>query len=199
MIGDYFSLSFKNLKRRGLRSWLTLLGILTGIAAVVSLISLGQGLQTAVNSQFGVSSTEVISIQAGGLNAYGPPGSGAVNPLTKDDVEAISKLDTVERAIARNLPGGKLEFNDIVGFGSAMSVPDGDDRKFVYEQLDIEAEVGRLLKDGDMNKVVLGYNFYKEDNSFEKQIRPGHKILLQNTSKKIMMYNLPYTTSKIYI
>ena len=37
MLGDYFSLSIKNLKHRGIRSWLTLLGIFIGIAAVVAL------------------------------------------------------------------------------------------------------------------------------------------------------------------
>ncbi len=38
-----------------------------------------------------------------GLNSFGPPGSGAVNKLTRDDVDAISKLGTVEFAIPRNL------------------------------------------------------------------------------------------------
>ena len=137
MLQDYFLLGLKNLKRRGIRSWLTLLGIFIGIMAVVSLITLGNGLQAAVNSQFGVSSTEVISVQAGGLNAYGPPGSGAVTPLTKDDVEAIERLDTVERAIGRNLPSGKLEFDDQVVFGYAVSIPSGDDRTFVYDMLEI--------------------------------------------------------------
>ena len=43
MIKDYFLLAFNNLRSRGLRSWLTILGIFIGIAAVVSLISLGAG------------------------------------------------------------------------------------------------------------------------------------------------------------
>ncbi len=186
MIKDYFSLGIKNLKRRGIRSWLTLLGILIGIAAVVSLITLGQGLQMAVNSQFGISSTEVISVQAGGINAYGAPGSGAVNKLTIEDVEAIDNLDSVDMAIGRNLPSGKLEFNDIVNFGIAASMPDGDARKFIHEQVELEAEVGRLLKDGDNKKVVLGNNFYREDNGFEKIIRPGHTILLQDEEFEVI-------------
>ena len=89
---DYFDLAFGNLKHRGVRSWLTLLGIFIGIAAVVSLISLGSGLKLAVNSQFGVSTTEVITVQAGGVTAFGPPGSGAANPLDVDDMEAIEKI-----------------------------------------------------------------------------------------------------------
>lgn len=186
MLGDYFTLGFKNLRRRGIRSWLTLLGIFIGIVAVVSLITLGAGLKAAVNSQFGISSTEVITVQAGGLNAYGPPGSGAVTPLTIDDVEAIEKLDTVERTIRRNIPPGKLEFNDIIGFGISMSIPDGDDRQFVYDMLEIEAEVGRLLKDGDTNKVILGYSFYSEDNAYDKLIRPGHNVLINDEEFEVI-------------
>ena len=52
MVADYFTLAIRNVRRRGLRSWLTMLGIFIGIAAVVSLISLGQGLQDAINEQF---------------------------------------------------------------------------------------------------------------------------------------------------
>ena len=73
---NYLKFGFRNLKRRGIRSWLTLLGIVIGITSVVALISLGNGLQAAVNSQFGVSSTQIITVQAGGLTGYGPPGTG---------------------------------------------------------------------------------------------------------------------------
>jgi putative ABC transport system permease protein len=179
MLGDYFSLSIKNLKHRGIRSWLTLLGIFIGIAAVVALITLGNGLQAAVSAQFGVSSTEVITVQGGGLNAYGPPGSGVVNPLIVQDVEAIEKLSSVDLAIRRNLPSGRLEFNDRAIFGSAMSIPDGEKRELGYEIMDLEAEVGRLLKDGDRNRVMLGYNFLADTVGLEKPLKVGDKISIQ--------------------
>ena len=89
IIKDYFTLSFRNLKHRGIRSWLTLLGIFIGVAAVVALISLGSGLKLAVSSQFDIASTEIIIVQAGGISGFGPPGSNVVNPLTVDDVEKI--------------------------------------------------------------------------------------------------------------
>jgi putative ABC transport system permease protein len=98
---NYFLFALRNLKRKGVRSWLTLLGICIGIAAVVSLISLGNGLQSAVLSQFGVSSTEVISVQASG--GFGVPGYGVVTPLTTDDVRAINGLGSVDYAFAENI------------------------------------------------------------------------------------------------
>ena len=186
MISDYFSLALRNLKKRGIRSWLTLLGIFIGVLAVVSLISLGSGLQMAITSQFGVSETEVISVQAGGLNAYGPPGSGAVTPLTIDDVEAIGKLGTVERAIRRNVPPGKLEFNDRVIFGFATNIPSGDDRQFVYDALGLELEKGRLLRDSDNRNVVLGYNFHANKVGLGKKVGLGDKVKIQEVSFKVV-------------
>lgn len=186
MMGDYFNLAFENLKHRGLRSWLTLLGIFIGVTAVVALISLGSGLKLAVGSQFGVSSTEIITVQAGGLNAFGPPGSGASKKLTVDDLEAIDRLSSTKLVLRRNIPQGKLEFNDRVVFGFAINIPSGDGRKFAYETLDMNSEVGRLLEDGDSGKVVLGYNFYADKVGLEKRILPGSKILLQDKKFEVI-------------
>ncbi len=183
---DYFSLAFGNLRHRGVRSWLTLLGIFIGIMAVVSLISLGNGLKVAVNSQFGVSTTEVITVQAGGITFAGPPGSGVAKSLTIEDMDRIEELSSVERVIRRNIPTGKLEFNDRAIFGLVMNIPDGVNRKFAYEVLEVEAESGRLLKDGDLNKVVLGYNFYVDKVGLDKVVRVGDKVLIQNKSFEVL-------------
>src|SRR3989338_11347155 len=123
MILDYASIAFRNLKHRGIRSWLTLIGIFIGIATVVSLISLGGGLKMAILSQFGISSTEVIEVQAGGLNSFGPPGSGVINPLTIEDVEAIERLNSVDQAIPRHIATIKTEFNDKLVIGLAIDIP----------------------------------------------------------------------------
>jgi len=177
---DYLILALKNLKHRGIRSWLTLLGIFIGITAVVSLMSLGAGLQAAVGAQFGISSTEIISVQAGGLNAFGPPGSGAVNKLTTADADAIERLSSVESVIPRMVTNGKLEYDNTLVFGMAASVPDGTKRKLSYEILESEVEFGRLLKDGDVNKVMLGYNFGVANRVFDKPVVVGKTVLIQD-------------------
>jgi len=183
---DYFVLAISNLRHRGIRSWLTLLGIFIGIMAVVALIGLGNGLKMAVASQFGISATEVLTVQAGGISGAGPPGTGVTNPLTEDDVGELDRLSSVETAFSRILASGKLEFNDVVGFGFAASIPDGGDRKFAYDVAELEAEVGRMLKDGDTNKVVLGNNFYTDEETWGKIIRPGNSILLQDEKFEVV-------------
>ncbi|MFA4960707.1 MAG: ABC transporter permease [Candidatus Pacearchaeota archaeon] len=176
MIVDYFNLALKNLRHRGIRSWLTLIGIFIGVAAVVSLISLGAGLRMAVISQFGISSTEVITIQAGGLN-MGPPGSGVTIPLREGDVDAISRISEVEVAFGQIISTAKIEFNNRIDFVYMTSVPEGVDRDLANEINDIEIEYGRNLKESDGKKVVLGANFH-DDGKFGRVVRPGDKVLI---------------------
>lgn len=183
---NYLVFSFKNLKRKGVRSWLTLLGILIGIAAVISLITVGAGLKTAVNAQFGASSTELITVQAGGTS-YGPPGSGTVVPLTKSDAQAIEQLSTVEVAIPRNIEVGKLEYNNVVQFGYAATILEGREEKIYELEGNIKAEYGRLLKSGDNGKVMLGYSFYNGNtNGYGKDILPGKTVLIQDKSFEVV-------------
>jgi putative ABC transport system permease protein len=183
---NHFQFAWRNLRKKGIRSWLTLLGIFIGILAVVSLITLGNGLKLAVTSQFGASNTEVITVQAEGLN-YGPPGSLVTTPLTADDAEAINQLSSVDFAIGRNIETGKLEYNNILGVGSAFSIPEGYEKE-IYEIVDdIEAEYGRLLKPGDVKKVVLGHNFHDGDtNGFGKDITPGKNVLIDDIEYEVV-------------
>jgi putative ABC transport system permease protein len=181
----YLKLAIKNSKHRGLRSWLTLLGIFIGIVTVISLITVGNGLKTAVNAQFGVESTQTITVQAGGLN-YGAPGSGAVTPLTKDDAKAIERLSTVDVAIPRNIKLTQIEYNDQIEFSYATTIVEGYEQD-IYEIGDLEAEKGRMLKTGDLGKVVLGYNFADGDkNGFDKDIGLGKSILIQGKSFRVI-------------
>jgi len=186
LLSDFFLLAFKNLKHRGMRSWLTLLGIFIGVTAVVSLMALGNGLQLAVTSQFGISSTELLTVEASGVLGAGPPGTGAVVPLTTKELDAIKKLSSVERAVKRNFVMGKFEFNDRVIFGSATNIPDKEDRKFIYEQLEAQTIAGRLLKDEDVGKVLLGYNFYENKVGLEKRIIPGNKVIIQEKKYEVV-------------
>lgn len=183
---DLFKIAFKNLRGKKLRSWLTLVGIFIGIAAVVSLIGLGSGLQNAITSQFGSASTDLLTIQAGGLTNAGPPGSGVINPLTLDDAKAISQLPDVDMAIPRLVSTMKVEFNDRLMIIFSISMPDGRQRTFVEENQDLVVKSGRLLKDGDSDKVVLGSNFDSNTNVFLKKINIGDKITINDKKLEVV-------------
>ncbi|MFC1691058.1 ABC transporter permease [Nanoarchaeota archaeon] len=186
MILDYIKLAFNALTKRKLRSWLTLIGVFIGIAAVVSLIGLGEGLRNAITSQFGMMGTDILTVQASGTQ-FGPPGTGSINPLKKDYISRIKNINGVEAVIGRILESGKLEFNDRIAIGFGASVPDGEERKIMEDTLNLEPIRGRLLKDGDKNKAMLGSVFYEQGKDmYGKPIDSGSRILLQDKEFEVV-------------
>ena len=177
MIKDFIVFSIKSLTKRRLRSWLTLIGIFIGIAVIVALIGLGEGLTYAVNSQFGFLGTNILGITASG--GFGPPGTGVVEPLTDKELDKIKQIDGIEGVAGRLIESAKISFNKKVRFTYAVSAPDGESRKVMEEAVNMKAQKGRLLKDGDKNVVVVGANFL-DTSLFGKQILPGSKVKIQD-------------------
>jgi len=185
MISDFFRISLNNLKRRRLRSWLTMLGIFIGIAAVVSLISLGQGLQTAITGQFSTLSTDKLTIQNSGTG-FGPPGSTVVEKLNDHDVNVIEKARGVEIVIPRYVRVVKVEYNDGASFNYIADVPeDKEIMDIVYGAGDLVAKEGRLLKAGDGGKVMLGSNLAKK-STFDKKVNIGDNIIVQGKTYEVV-------------
>ena len=184
MLKDYFLFSFSNLRSRRLRSWLTMIGIFIGIAAVVALIGLGEGLRGAINAQFGFLGADIISVTASG--GFGPPGTGVVNHLTEKELDSIKEIPGIEAAAGRILEPGKLVFNDKVVFGYAASLPEGEGREVMEHVMNMKAEKGRLLEDGDSGVVLLGHSFSEEDNPFGKPLSPGAKVEIQDEEFKVI-------------
>jgi len=184
MISDYFILALKNLRKRGLRSWLTMLGIFIGIAAVVSLISLGDGLQQAITGQFATLDADKLIIQNSGTG-FGPPGSTVVKKLNDHDLKIIESVQGVDEAIPRLIRIVKVEYNKILHFNYIASIPPEKKHiEIIYDALNIELESGRLLTETDKGKIVLGNDF--TDDSFEKKIRVGSVLKIQEKDFEVI-------------
>ncbi len=172
MITDYLKLAIENIAHRRLRAWLTILGIVVGIAAVVALVSLGQGLQYTVDQQFSKIGADKVTVQAKGAGN----GLGAENNiLTKEDYDIVKKSSGVYDAVELLSRTSKIEFNKKSKYTFTRGMPMDDSRK-VYEETGMyDVEFGRMLKSGDKNKVVVGPEFAKETN-FGKAIVVNDKI-----------------------
>ncbi|MFH1072437.1 MAG: ABC transporter permease [Nanoarchaeota archaeon] len=177
MIQDYVRLAISNLMKRRLRSWLTMLGVIIGIAAVISLIGIGEGLRLFVTNQFNVAGADVLTIQASGTG-QGPPGTGVVNPLTTTQLERIRDINGVKTALGRIIQGANVEFNDKTQLGFLASMPDSPYRKDVEEIISYKVEQGRLLKDGDNTRIVVGNDFTNEDR-YGKKVEIGSTLLIE--------------------
>ncbi|MFH1585587.1 MAG: ABC transporter permease, partial [archaeon] len=95
MLTDYFQLAMKNLRKRRLRTWLTMLGIFISIATIFMLVSLSLGLQGAVEEQFRQLGSDKFYVQSS-TGFLGPPGSIESVILTEKDIEVIEKVRGVK-------------------------------------------------------------------------------------------------------
>jgi putative ABC transport system permease protein len=91
---DLATLALRSLTAHRLRSFLTLLGIAVGIAAVILLTSIGEGVHRFVLAEFTQFGTNVIEIAPGKTAASGGPGGlqTTVRLLTMDDVRALERI-----------------------------------------------------------------------------------------------------------
>ncbi|MEI6731910.1 MAG: ABC transporter permease [archaeon] len=185
MIKDFFNLALGNLKHRGLRSWLTMLGIFIGIAAVVSLISLGNGLEQAVTGQFSSLSTDKLTI----MNAetgFGPPGSTAVTKLTEHDNKIVESTQGVSFTIPRLLRVVRVDYNRVQAYKYLVSMP-ADEKKvsFIYQTFGIKTATGIFLRGSDRGKVLLGSDI-ADKNSFGKPIESGDNLVINGKSFEVV-------------
>ena len=175
MLKEYFNLAFVNISSRKLRSWLTMIGIFIGIASVIALMGLGSGLRVAIISQFDFLGSDILSVQASGI-AFGPPGSGVVTPLSDELIEKIAKVDGVESTYNRWIESAIFEFNSIQSLLLVTSTPEGDKRRMFETMLNFKVKEGRMLRDSDTYKIVVGGNCAENEDTEEKTVfkRPIH-------------------------
>ncbi len=82
--------SLRALSRNKMRSFLTALGIIIGVGAVIAMVSIGQGAKLAVEARFNSMGTNLLFVRAGSHNYQGVRGgSGTFTDLKPDDAEAI--------------------------------------------------------------------------------------------------------------
>ena len=85
-----FQMALASMSANKLRSGLTLLGIVIGVAAVISLMAIGQGVQQSITSRIESLGSNLLFIRAGGFNQGGlGGGTGSAGTLTLDDAYAL--------------------------------------------------------------------------------------------------------------
>ncbi|MGB7922794.1 MAG: ABC transporter permease [Pyrinomonadaceae bacterium] len=86
--------AFRALVRNKMRAALTMLGIIIGVAAVIAMVSIGQGAQASVQAQIEGMGTNLLFVSAGAQNVGGVrsgAGDSGTNTLTVEDLAAIRR------------------------------------------------------------------------------------------------------------
>ena len=183
MISDYFKLALKNIRRRKLRSWLTMVGIFVSIAIIFVLISLSLGLQSALSEHIRTLGADKLFIYPS-LEA-GIPGAGNPIEMTTDDYEVISRISGVKAATYMTMENGKIRISGKTKYFFIIGFPlDKDAASIFLESGGLKTDEGRFLSQGDKGYINLGSEF-KYGNLFDKPVKTGDTIYLNDMPLKV--------------
>jgi putative ABC transport system permease protein len=113
-VADLLRLAFGALRAHRLRSFLSILGIAIGVAAVILLTSIGEGTRVYMLEQFTQFGTNIIAVNPGKSKTLGIPGilGGTTRKLTIDDAEALTRILGVEVVVPVTMGQGRVEWGE---------------------------------------------------------------------------------------
>lgn len=152
-----------NLVRSKLRTWLTIIGIVIGVAAVLMILSLGNALQQNVQNSLSGLGANLITItpgfsRAGGFGG-GFKGAGAstttAQNLTNNDLEQVSLIPNINETMG--IVSGKVTIN-YRDQNTSVGIKGIDPNKYLNFFTSDSIGSGRFLISSDSYSAVIGYN-----------------------------------------
>jgi putative ABC transport system permease protein len=186
-------LAWNLLAHSKLRSWLTIIGIVIGIAAVVAIVSISEGAQQTMSDRFSGLGADILTVSSGMSRAQGfgghfeggPPGGQTATStdekgLTSKDILVIKGLSNVKFVMGS--VSGRAEL-DYLGEGGEVNVKGVDTS--VWKEINTnELESGRLLTKSDTYSVVLGYE--QAHKFFGKEVEVNRQISINGRLFKVV-------------
>ena len=155
---DLILMSLRNLNRRKLRTFLTVLGVVIGSISIITMISLGFGMTDSTKKQL-ASAGSLTQIDIYPANRYGgmdeedgkKKKTDKVAKLDDATVEKLKKIPHVEAVLATEQFEAQINVKNLQGYASIVGVDPVE-----YAKFDIKLDSGRMLQEGDVNQVVMG-------------------------------------------
>lgn len=171
---EAFRMSVQAVLAHKMRSLLTMLGIIIGIASVVSVVALGNGSQKKILEDISSMGTNTISIFPG--RGFGDRRSGKIRTLTIDDAKIIAKQSYVASATPMTSSGGTLTYRNTDLTASLYGVGEQ-----YFDVRGLKLETGRLFDENDVKEdaqvVVIDQNV--KDKLFADSDSLGKTILFR--------------------
>ena len=172
---EAFKMSVQAIMAHKMRSLLTMLGIIIGIASVVSVVALGNGSEKKILADISAMGTNTISIFPG--RGFGDRRSGRIKTLTIDDAKVIAKQSYVASATPQTTSGGTLTYRNTDLTASLYGVGEQ-----YFDVRGLKLESGRLFDEGDVKEdaqvVVIDQN--TKEKLFGADVNPLGKTVLFN-------------------
>ena len=157
MILGLSKLAIRNTLRRGKKSWITVIGVFIGIAAVVSLVSLGQGLEVAITQEFEQLGSNQVIVQGS---------------ISDPDIEVIERTRGVDAATGIYQRTAQVTYR---GETQSLTVAGADLQEFdtAFSGLPLTLEDGRKLRNVDKTSAMLSTeagSLYEDDPGIRSQL-----------------------------
>ena len=170
---EAFKMSVQAIMAHKMRSLLTMLGIIIGIASVVSVVALGNGSEKKILADISAMGTNTISIFPG--RGFGDRRSGRIKTLTIDDAKVIAKQSYVASATPQTTSSGTLTYRNTDLSASLYGVGEQ-----YFDVRGLKLESGRLFDEADVKEdaqvVVIDQN--TKNKLFGEDTDPLGKTIL---------------------
>ena len=204
-----FQLALNILVHSKLRSWLTIIGIVIGIAAVVSILSISSGAQQQLEEQLGSLGADVLTVSPGASRAQGMGfgggdmgggerffGTSSTNDeqknLTSRDITVIKSIDNVEYVMGSVSGSADILYASKTASDSRCTGVDISTWKDITTDTLLS---GRFLATGDTYSVVIGERLATE--TFDKDIPLNTKIIIGGKSFNVV--GILESSSSVYM
>ncbi|MFA6268570.1 MAG: ABC transporter permease [archaeon] len=167
---DLLEIPVRNLRKSGTRTFLTLIGVIIGIAAIVSLLSIGQGLNVAVEKQFESLGTNTIFVIPGGASR----GLSTIK-LTDSDISQLENVRGVSTAVPVYGAAAIMEYNG-KKMNVQVSAADGKKSSIFESTGYFDVQEGRTFSKNDSDAVLIGDKI--AHTYFDRNIIPRKIITL---------------------
>ena len=174
-----------------MRSWLTILGIVIGVASVVAIVSLGEGMEQSVGEQIGGLGGDIVTISPGfsrgGSMGFRGGGGGTATlatseepELTRTDVQVLKGIPDIELINTQIKGNVKVTY---LGKSGSVSLT-GVDQKVWSQITTDEIRNGRMLDSADQNVVVIGGSL--ADKYFDQPLGINKMITIEGNAFRIV-------------
>ena len=170
---EAFKMSVQAIMAHKMRSMLTMLGIIIGIASVVSVIALGRGSQEKIMENISSMGTNTINIYPG--TGFGDRRSGRVRTLTVSDSDILARQSYLDSSTPSTSTSGNLAYGNQTLTASLSGVGDQ-----FFDVRGLKIAEGRLFTDQDVKDVasVVVIDPNTRDKLFPNGENPLGKILI---------------------
>ncbi|WP_339063059.1 ABC transporter permease [Tepidibacillus marianensis] len=153
---ESMKISLRSIRANKLRSFLTMLGIVIGVSAVIAMVSIGQGASSSITSQINGLGSNLLIVSSGQAKQGSVNfGAGSLNTLSLNDAEAIAKKES----IAAVAPTVNKQSQVVWGDQSYTTSIEGTTEKY-SEVRSTKVQQGRFINQfdvaGQSNVAVVG-------------------------------------------